>query len=91
MGTLRKAVDLHCRSCIVDDVVLGNGSWRKQVTDCTSYDCELFPFRPVDRDEKARRKQDKIDNMSPSELKSYRAKQEDCRVRLHRTKTNEMD
>lgn len=43
--SLRKAINQHCRECIYDPIS-GQGSWRQQVTDCTSKDCSLYPVRP---------------------------------------------
>ena len=44
--SLRKAVNAKCRECIYDPNS-GQGTWRKQVEDCTSPLCPLFPYRPV--------------------------------------------
>jgi len=41
------AVNAKCCECIYDPEVMGCGSWRKQVEDCTSYTCPLYPYRPV--------------------------------------------
>ena len=41
--SLRSAVDAHCRRCIYDP--FAEGTWRKQVADCTGPDCPLFEFR----------------------------------------------
>lgn len=35
-----------CISCIYDPYTAGNGTWRKQVEDCTSRDCPLYDVRP---------------------------------------------
>jgi hypothetical protein len=45
MANLRKAIDAHCKECIYDKQ--GEGSWIEQVTNCTAYDCNLFPVRPI--------------------------------------------
>ena len=47
----QQAIDKHCKLCIFDGST-GSGSWRKQVTDCTSYDCPLFNYRPLDKEAK---------------------------------------
>ena len=44
--SLRKAVDAKCRECIYDGGS-GGGTWRQQVTACTSPKCPLFPVRPL--------------------------------------------
>lgn len=44
--SLRKCINEKCRECIYDPLG-GNGSWRQQVTACTSPDCPLFAVRPV--------------------------------------------
>lgn len=41
------AVNAMCCECIYDPEALGCGSWRKQVEDCTSLNCPLYPYRPV--------------------------------------------
>ena len=41
------AINAKCVECIYDPDALGCGSWRKQVEDCTSYDCPLYNYRPV--------------------------------------------
>jgi hypothetical protein len=41
------AINAMCCMCIYDPDALGCGSWRKQVEECTSYDCPLFEYRPV--------------------------------------------
>ncbi len=45
-GSRKKAMDSFCRKCLVDDQP-GNGSALYQITKCTTYDCDLFPFRPT--------------------------------------------
>lgn len=39
------AINAMCCMCIYDP--MDSGSWRKQVEECTSYDCPLFEYRPV--------------------------------------------
>ncbi len=43
--SLRKAIDGKCRECIYDP--LAAGSWLKQVEECVSTDCSLYPTRPL--------------------------------------------
>lgn len=43
--SLRAAVNAKCRECIYDPHG-GNGTWRQQVTACTSPRCPLFAVRP---------------------------------------------
>lgn len=43
--SLRKAINLKCKDCIYDS--LCPGTWRKQVEECTSKDCSLWPVRPT--------------------------------------------
>ena len=45
---LRGKINAMCVSCIYDPFS-GGGSWRKQVEDCTSYQCPLFDVRPLPR------------------------------------------
>lgn len=42
--SLRKAINEKCKDCIYDP--LCPGTWRKQVEECTSPDCALWPYRP---------------------------------------------
>jgi len=44
--SMRKQIDLMCKRCIYDGSG-GSGSWRQQVTDCTSSSCELYNLRPL--------------------------------------------
>jgi len=41
------AVNAKCCECIYDPEVMGCGSWRKQVEDCTSFTCPLYDYRPL--------------------------------------------
>ena len=41
----KKAVVEKCKECIYDPLG-SNGTWRKQVDNCTSYSCPLYPVRP---------------------------------------------
>ena len=43
--SLRKSINEFCKSCIYDKHA--DGAWREQVTRCTSYNCSLYPVRPV--------------------------------------------
>ena len=44
--SLRAAINDKCRECIYDDIG-GAGTWREQVTACTSKACPLYPVRPL--------------------------------------------
>ena len=44
---LRGKVNAKCIECIYDEGLLGHGSWRKQVEDCTSVICPLYSVRPT--------------------------------------------
>ena len=44
-GSLRKAINAHCKSCNYDSSA--KGSWRAQVTLCSILGCELYPVRPT--------------------------------------------
>lgn len=83
--TPTQAIKAKCLDCIYDPLS-GHGSALKQVTDCPSTDCPLYPVRPVDSAEKALRKQLKIDKMTPDELMKYRKKQELARERFSASK-----
>ena len=49
--SMRKAIDQFCKACIFDSDWPGGGNWRKQVTDCPSTGCALYPLRPVSKPE----------------------------------------
>lgn len=42
----KQAVERKCKECIYDPIG-GNGTWRKQVENCTSYSCPLYEVRPL--------------------------------------------
>lgn len=42
----RGKVNAKCIECIYDDIG-GQGTWRKQVEDCTSKMCPLYSVRPT--------------------------------------------
>ena len=44
-NSLRKRIDLMCRSCITDE--LDRGTWRQQVEGCKCNYCPLWAVRPV--------------------------------------------
>jgi hypothetical protein len=44
--SLRAAINDKCRECIYDSIG-GAGTWREQVTACTSRTCPLYPVRPL--------------------------------------------
>lgn len=44
-GKLRGSIDAKCAECIYDPI--GDGSWRLQVENCTSFACPLYPVRPM--------------------------------------------
>ena len=83
----QQAIDAHCRDCNFDP--LDTGSWRKQISECNQPECNLYPFRPLDQQHAAIKKQDKIANMDEAQLKKYKEKQDAFRARLNRSKENE--
>ena len=44
--SLRAAINHKCKECIYD-AIGGAGTWREQVTACTSKACPLYPVRPL--------------------------------------------
>tara|TARA_R110002094_G_scaffold63949_4_gene74185 strand:- start:3742 stop:4119 length:378 start_codon:yes stop_codon:yes gene_type:complete len=46
--SLRQAINAKCTECIYDPLA-GGGSWREQVTACTSGGCPLHDVRPTTR------------------------------------------
>ncbi len=65
--SLRKAINQKCRECIHDEKAAG--TWLKQVEDCTSYQCPLYPVRPITRQT---RQQNSAKNEQPDGLRKYR-------------------
>ena len=49
MASLRKAINEKCKDCIYDPIG-GNGTWLKQVADCTAVTCPIHTVRPTPRD-----------------------------------------
>ena len=45
---LRGKIDAKCMECIYDPMP-GNGTWRQQVEECTSYACPLYSVRPTSK------------------------------------------
>ncbi len=45
--SLRKRINLMCRTCIYDELAPGN--WRQQVTACQIDYCPLWAIRPVSK------------------------------------------
>jgi len=43
--SLRKAINQHCKQCIVDPC--SPGTWRQQVTLCSVENCPLWDVRPM--------------------------------------------
>jgi len=72
--TRKQAIDKHCKECIYDEGAIGSGSWRKQVSDCTSYTCNLYNYRPLDSINRAHKTRDKIAGFTPEELEVYERK-----------------
>lgn len=44
--SLRKAINAKCKECLYDPIG-GNGTWRKQVSNCRSFLCPLYSVRPT--------------------------------------------
>lgn len=44
--SLRKAINAFCKGCLYDPNG-GTGTWREQVSACTSRDCPLYAVRPT--------------------------------------------
>ncbi|WP_415903186.1 hypothetical protein ACMXYR_05200 [Neptuniibacter sp. QD29_5] len=43
--SLRQPINNMCKACIYDEN--SSGTWKQQVTDCTSKSCPLFNVRPT--------------------------------------------
>ena len=43
--SLRGSINEMCKQCIYDPKA--EGTWRKQIEDCTAKDCALYPVRPT--------------------------------------------
>lgn len=52
--SLRKAINMHCRECIYDQLAKGLGTWREQVGGCTVTKCALWPVRPTSKPRKVK-------------------------------------
>lgn len=72
VASRKNAINDFCFSCIVDERS-GNGSKHEQTTNCTSYQCPLYQFRPITSAEKSRRNAEKLKGMSKEGLASYEA------------------
>jgi hypothetical protein len=51
---MRQHVNDKCKECLYDEFAAG--TWRKQVEECTSPKCPLYPIRPVRWPEKPKSK-----------------------------------
>ena len=51
--SLRKAINLKCRECIYDP--MEEGTWRQQISACTSPNCPLYAHRPTSQGRTANR------------------------------------
>ena len=49
MTGFRARINAKCKECIHDSTQ--EGTWRKQVENCTSYNCPLFQVRPLAKPE----------------------------------------
>ena len=70
------AIKAFCTQCIYDGIG-GSGSAITQITNCTSKNCPLYEWRPLNRDAKEVEKQAKIAAMTPDEFKKY---EEKCQI-----------
>lgn len=52
-GGRAACINWKCAECIYDPDALGAGSWRKQVSLCTSLTCPLYKYRPCTIDGKS--------------------------------------
>ena len=50
--SLRSAINQHCKDCIYDEHVKGEGNWRIQVMNCTVTKCALYEVRPISKPKK---------------------------------------
>lgn len=78
--TRQEAIVAKCRDCIYDNEV--PGTWRAQVEACPATDCSIYPYRPATNATKKRLREERLATMTPEELRSYREKQENARMRL---------
>lgn len=51
--SLRAIINAKCKECIYDPVS-GIGNWKQQVESCTSYDCPIYPARPISKPKKVK-------------------------------------
>jgi len=87
-----KSIHRHCFACVVDPQY-GNGSKHSQTEACTSYQCDLYKYRPVTTAEKSRRSAEKLNSMSEAEQKLFEAnrakKAKAFRERMNKDATKE--
>ena len=57
--SMRKAINDMCKACIYDG--RSEGTWRKQVEECTSPKCPLYPLRPVTYTPRVPKKESDLD------------------------------
>jgi len=79
------AIRAMCSQCIYDNAGLGNGTELEQITACTSPDCPLFEYRPLDKKHRDIIKQARIDAMTPEEKTKY---DEKCKLAGERLREN---
>ena len=77
----QKAINEMCKECNYDN--LAPGSWRKQISECNSPDCPLYPFRALDSAHKAEKRLINMSKMTPSELEAHNRKAEEFKARLN--------
>ncbi len=80
--TRQQAIHAFCKMCIYDEGSLGAGTWRKQTTDCTSHDCPLYDYRPLDITAKNERTAERVANMTPEQLAKREAKAQAFKERI---------
>lgn len=84
--TRQESINAKCKDCIYDPKA--GGTWRNQVTLCTSTNCALWDFRPVNEQERNKRRMDKIKSMSQEEFMKYELKRRDMVKRLAEVRDN---
>ena len=80
--TRKQAMDAFCKLCIYDEGAQGAGSWRKQVSECTSQDCPLYEYRPLDSESAEIAKKERYAAMTPSERADWDARADAARINL---------
>ena len=89
ISTRKQAIDEYWRDCIYDS--LAGGSWLAQVEACVMTKCALYSFRPVTSATRKIRQDEKIANMSETELIAFNKKRDAMSERVKKMHNENVD